>query len=203
MTPALERFHVGSAVPDCDAAKLPDKTPPTNWKRSVHLDITWTCPCCQQQFFRLPLAYAFAEPDAWRAIPAEERSQRGVIGTDSCTFDGRHFIRGRIVIPVAGTGDFVWGIWAEVSKEHFARFGSLWDVKVREHEPPMPGILANEIQLYPSALGLKCSIRMQNDRRRPSFVIEADDHPLAVEQRAGITLERVTEIASLAFEHRK
>jgi hypothetical protein len=169
----------------------------------LHLDITWTCPCCEQKFFRLPLAYAFSEPDAWRAIPPQQQSHRGVIGSDSCTFDGRHFIRGRVVIPVSDTSDFVWGAWAEVSKESFARFGSLWDAKVREHEPSMPGILANDIQLYPTTLGLTCSIRMQNDGRRPHFVIEAQDHPLAQEQRSGITLEHVMKIASQVYEHRK
>jgi len=149
------------------------------------------------------MAYAFAEPDAWHTVPLEQRASRGVLGTDTCTVDGRHFIRGRIVAAVAGAGEFIWGVWAEVSKQSFARFGELWDVRLREHEPPLPGALANEIPLYPPTLNLTCRIRLQNRRARPIFAIEAADHPLAREQRDGMSLDRVKEIAALVFEHRK
>jgi hypothetical protein len=42
---------------------------------------------------------------------------------------------------------------------------------------------------------------MKNARRHPSFELDSPDHPLAIEQRNGITLDRVKEIASLVQRH--
>jgi len=43
---------------------------------------------------------------------------------------------------------------------------------------------------------------MKNARTRPIFEIESPEHPLAVEQRNGITLDRVKEFAALLEQHR-
>ena len=128
-----------------------------------------------------------------------------MIGTDSCVIDHEEFfIRGRIVIPVIGRKEpFIWGCWASVSEQSFARFGELWDVKSRENEPPLPGRLASDIPLYPGTVGLACKIIMKNAGKRPSFELEATDHPLANEQRNGMTLDRVKEIASVVMRHGK
>jgi hypothetical protein len=128
-----------------------------------------------------------------------------VRGTDTCVIAGQHFyIRGRIVIPVIGHQDpFIWGSWAAVSKKDFERFGQLWDTKVREHEPPLSGLFDNDIPIYPPTRGLKCSLHMKDARKRPSFVLESADHPLVAEQRDGITLDRVKEIAAAVLQHRK
>jgi hypothetical protein len=166
------------------------------------VDLVWTCPCCGKQYDTLSFAYALDEPDPWGAVPEEERQYRGVLGSDTCTIDGQFYIRGRIVIPVIGSNDpFIWGTWAAVSKESFARFGALWDVEKREHEPPFAATLSNDIPIYPKTFGLKCHVMMKNARKRPSFVLEAADHPLAAEQRDGITLDRVKEIAAKILRH--
>jgi hypothetical protein len=126
-----------------------------------------------------------------------------VRGTDSCVIDGRYFhVRGRIVIPIVGQAEpFIWGLWARVSQESFKRFGELWDIEDREQESPMLGRLANDIPVYPPTLDLPCRLVWKNARRRPSIEIEAGDHPLAIEQRHGITLDRVQEIASTVLRH--
>jgi hypothetical protein len=111
-------------------------------------------------------------------------------------------VRGRIVIPIVGHNDpFIWGCWASVSRDGFERFGKLWDAPVRDHEPPLPAQLANDNPIYPATLGLACNVVMKNARRRPSFDIQPADHPLAVEQRNGITLDRIKEIASRVLRH--
>jgi hypothetical protein len=167
------------------------------------VDIVWTCKCCGKQYDTLSFAYALDEPDPWRAVPEDERRSRGVLGTDSCTIDGRHhFVRGRIVIPVIGSeAPFIWGVWASVSKADFERFGRLWDLKIRDHEAPLAGRLGNDIPLYPQTFDLACRVVFKNERRRPSFELEATDHPLAIEQRNGITLNRVEEIAAAVQRH--
>ncbi len=168
------------------------------------MDLAWTCRCCRKQFDTLSFAYSCPEPDAWRALPEDERSDRGTIWTDTCVIDqSQFFIRGRILLPVIGqTAPFIWGLWARISQESFVRFGQFWDVEKRDHEPPFPAGIANHVPVYPATLDLKCSVRMQNARRRPSFVLESPDHPLANEQRNGITLDRVKELASLLGQHR-
>jgi len=167
------------------------------------MELVWICPCCGKQYNTLSFAYALDEPDHWRAIPEAERSERGVIGTDSCVIDRQEFfIRGRVVIPVIGKkSPFIWGCWASVSEQNFARFGKLWDVKLREHEPPIPGQLASDIPLYPGTLSLNCNIVMKNAGKRPSFELGLTDHPLANEQRNGITLDRVKEFAAVILKH--
>lgn len=62
-------------------------------------------------------------------------------------------------------------------------------------EPPYFGWLSNSIDLYPDTLNLKMNVHSKDIGQRPHLLLEATDHPLAIEQRAGITMERVREIA--------
>ena len=56
--------------------------------------------------------------------------------------------------------------------------------------------LSTDLPLYqPSALSLKTLVRTQPVGQRPLIELEPTDHPLAVEQRTGIMLVRVQEIA--------
>lgn len=172
------------------------------------MDHVWICKCCGKQYGTLPFAYALDEPDAWHAIPEAERQGRGVLTKDQCAIDNREFyIRGRMEIPVIGDreshiwGAFVWGVWVSVSADSFDRIGQLWDVKIREHEPPISGWLGNDISIYPPTFNLKCNLHLRNDGQRPSIVLEPTNHPLAAEQRSGISLERVKEIAATVLRH--
>lgn len=168
------------------------------------MDFAWTCACCGKDYKTLPFAYGFDQPDNWHGVPEQQRQHRTTLGTDTCTIDEREFyIRGCIVIPVIDHADpFVWGVWASVSEQSFERIGQLWDVEVREHEPPFFGWLANDNPIYPTTRSLKLNVVLKNSRQRPSFLLEPTDHPLAVEQRNGITLDRVKEIASQILQHK-
>lgn len=65
------------------------------------------------------------------------------------------------------------------------QLSELWASDGRDAEPPYFGYLSNQIAAYPvSTLDLKCHVHTQ-----------PTDHPLAVEQRSGITLDRVRQIA--------
>ena len=60
----------------------------------------------------------------------------------------------------------------------------------------MFGCLTTELPIYPvSTLSLKTNVRTRPVGERPLIELEPTDHPLAVEQREGITLARVIEIA--------
>ena len=169
------------------------------------LDLVWTCACCGKEYKTLSFAYALDQPDAWHGVPEEERRHRATLGTDTSTVDGKQFfIRGRVLLPVEGYDDpFIWGCWASVSKETFEAYGKFWDVPNRADMPPFEGMLASDIPIYPATAGLSCRIQMRDTRKRPSFILESTDHPLAVEQRNGITLDRVKDIASKILKHKK
>ena len=169
------------------------------------MNLVWTCPCCAKRYDTLPFAYVVMEPDAWRAMPVDERSERGTLWTDTCIIDQHQFyVRGRILIPVVGYKEpFIFNLWAAISQPDFVRYGQLWDVEQRGYEPPFTGRLGNTIAGYPATSGLECKVVLQNARVRPSFELQSPDHPLALEQRHGITLDRVKEIAAVMEQHRK
>jgi hypothetical protein len=83
-----------------------------------------------------------------------------------------------------------------LSRDSFTRALSLWTTPGREREQPYFGWMSTELPLYqPSTLSLKTRVHTQAVGQRPLIELEPTDHPLAVEQRTGITLARVQEIA--------
>jgi hypothetical protein len=171
----------------------------------VVVDLAWTCPCCGKQYDKLSFAYASPEPDPWRAVPEEERSDRGIIWTDTCVIDQQQFfVRGRILIPVIGHNEpFIWGDFGRASRRQASRgmgsFGMSRSASTSRRCPAASPITSRSIRRH---FGLKCKVAMKNARTRPIFEIESPDHPLAVEQRNGITLDRVKEFAALLEQHR-
>jgi hypothetical protein len=154
------------------------------------------CRVCGERHV-LPLSYSVKAPLAVGAIPAEEFDQRVVITPDQCVIDGKDFyLRGRVLVPVIGLAEpFVWGIWAEVSPKNFVRTNELWVVEGREREPAFPGWLNTQLPVFGDTYNLELSVQTQPVGQRPQFTVIDQDHPLAVEQREGITMERVEEIA--------
>jgi hypothetical protein len=75
---------------------------------------------------------------------------------------------------------------------------ALWDAEIRASEPPMFGWLCNDLGVYPTTFGLKTLVHLRDAGQRPLIELEPTDHPLAVEQREGISLQRVEEIAAEA-----
>ncbi len=146
-----------------------------------------------------PLSYSVKAPLAAAGIPAEELEQRVVITPDQCVIDNRDFyLRGRFVVPVIGLDQpFIWGVWAEVSPKNFIRTNELWEVQGREAEPPFPGWLNTQMPIFGDTYNLEVRVHTQVVGRRPHFTVVDENHPLAVEQRNGITMERVREIAEL------
>jgi hypothetical protein len=144
-----------------------------------------------------PFAFHAAAPDAWSASLADDPSSG--LTADQCVIGGeRFFARGLLVVPVAdASSDFTWGVWVELSSGSFERMSELWETPNREREPPYPGWLANALPAYAaSTLGMLARVKTQPVGRAPLVQVSADDHPLADEQRDGITLARVREIAA-------
>ena len=169
------------------------------------MDYSWTCRCCGKQFDTLPLDFACKAPDHWFDIPESGREGRRKLDSDLCVIDKDMFVRGRLEIPVIGRDvHFVWGLWVSVSEESFMRILELWNASAIEIEKEAPkfGWLCNNISLYPPTMGLKTNLHLRSGGPRPSIELEPTDHPLAIEQRHGISPKRVEEIAAaLSLRH--
>ena len=161
------------------------------------------CRTCGQQHATLPLSFSTKAPLPVSAIPSWQIERRVVITPDMCVIDGVHFyLRGRIVVPVHDCPEpFIWGVWAQVSSKNFYRTHQLWSSPGREKEPPFEGILATDLPLFGNTLGIEVDVQTQVVGRRPHFTIRSARHPLGREQRKGITLAQVEEIAA-ALLHR-
>ena len=158
------------------------------------------CRVCGKHHDILPLSFSVKAPDAAIRIPEEEQASRVVITMDQCVIDQRdHFVRGRIAVPILDYPDepFIWGVWAELSPKDFVRTNELWRTEGRENEPPYVGWLASEIFPYHNTANLKLRVQTMPVGRRPHFYIEDEEHPLGREQKDGITLARVQELAEL------
>jgi hypothetical protein len=158
----------------------------------------YLCRCCGERHDSLPMSYGTGAPAYWDSSFAGDESS--TLEQEQCVIKAEHFfVRGRLVVPVTdgppGT-EFDWGVWVSLSRDNFARALSLWTTPGREQEPPYFGWLSTELPGYqPSTLSLKTRLHTQAVGTRPLVELEPTDHPLAVEQRTGIALGRVQEIA--------
>jgi len=166
-------------------------------KPSNEPPIGFTCSVCGEHHSDFPLDIAFGSPIYWDQIPESERNARGELTLDFCTIDDHDFfVRGLIEIPILDSDKFfVWGVWTSLSRKNYSRLIDLWhDPKIVD-EPPYFGWLSNRLPGYPDTLNLKTNVHSRNVKWRPYVTLERTDHPLALEQRNGITLARVAELA--------
>ena len=117
--------------------------------------------------------------------------------------DEHFFVRGRIVLPARDADeDFEWGVWVSLSLSpaNFSRMAEVVENPARVDEPPYFGWLSTVLPGYePTTLNLKTNLHTQEIGVRPLIELEPTAHPLAVEQREGITVARVQEFAEFAF----
>lgn len=135
-------------------------------------------------------------PLAYYAIPESERPARCELGTDGCVIDKEFFfVRGCIEIPVHGEVEsFSWGVWVSLSKANFKRWLDAFELETRSHIGPFFGWLDAWLKPYPETLNLKTRVHLRDGGIRPYIELEPTDHPLAVEQRTGISVGRVAEL---------
>lgn len=159
---------------------------------------SFTCSCCGEIHEELPFTWGADAPAFANSIPENEWKDRIDLNSDQCVIDGKYFfILGRIEIPIIDTKEnFYWLAWVSLSEENFVRASELWATVGRENEPPYFGWLQSEFYCYSeSTLNLKTNLHTQPLGERPLVELEPTDHPLSIEQRNGITLQRVQQIA--------
>ena len=129
-------------------------------------------------------------------VPEAQREDRCELTSDTCVIDDKwFFVRGCLEVPVIGTDEvFAWGVWVSLSESDFLKFIDLYEVEQRSQEGSFLGWFSTYIELYDNTVQLKARAHLRDHGIRPFIELEPTDHPLAVEQREGVTLERLREI---------
>jgi hypothetical protein len=158
--------------------------------------MNWICQICGANEEEIPLCFGIDAP--WRAlVPEAEFDRRVELTRDQCVVDEKlFFIRGHIEIPVH---DFPeppsFSVWSSLSKESFLHVCERWEAPDRATDAPYFGWLCSPIAIYPSTINLKLSVQSRPPGLTPLFTVEPNDHPLALDQRNGISIERWHEFA--------
>jgi hypothetical protein len=155
--------------------------------------MTFRCVTCGQEHEGLP-DLGMEAPDPYLEVPEAERALRTTITPDRCTVrddDGEHyFVRGVLLIPVHGQDEpFGIGVWVSQSRRNFDRYAA------DEEMAPTFGWLVSRLAHYDETTYLlKTRVHFRHRAQRPTVELEPTDHPLAVEQRRGISLRRAWDI---------
>ncbi|MGA7810420.1 DUF2199 domain-containing protein [Bradyrhizobium sp.] len=162
----------------------------------------FTCASCNESHEGMPVIGADAP--FYFAIPAEQRDRRCMLTSDSCVVDREHFfVRGCLEIPVHGEPEPInWGVWVSLSKNSFHAFTACFEAPTRSHVGPFFGWLSAELPLYPNRRISRRGVHLRDNGIRPFIELEPTNHPLALEQRNGISADRVAEFYTY-YEHRQ
>jgi hypothetical protein len=155
--------------------------------------VPYHCTVCGELHDDLPHIGA-DKPDQWWDVAEGERDRRIKLTSDTRIIDCEHyFIRGVLQIPVHGHPDpFGFGVWVSQKKENFFKYLEFPD---SAEIGPFFGWLCTRISYYAEdTLLLKSMSHFRGGGLRPVIELEPTDHPLAVDQRNGITLAKAWEI---------
>jgi hypothetical protein len=155
--------------------------------------MSYRCSVCDELHDDLP-DLGSDRPDMWWGVPEDERDRRIVLTSDTCVIDDQeYFIRGVIKIPIHDEPHpFGIGVWVSQKRENFLQYLESPD---SDEIGPFFGWLCTRIQYYPEeTLFLKTMAYFQGGSLRPEILVEPTDHPLAIDQHNGITLDKAWQI---------
>jgi len=150
------------------------------------------------------MAFGPIAPLPWERIPKAKREASGKLDQEWCVIGNENFfIRGNLELPLRdgdGLGPFTWIVWVSLSWDHFDRTRKMWNDAERVKEPPYFGWLCTDLPGYSkTTLVLKTSVITREVGLRPKIEVQPCDHQLAFEQRDGISMARVRQLAEIAL----
>lgn len=153
------------------------------------------CSGCGQVHRGMPALDA-AAPLSYYTVPQDEREARCQLDSDACVIDGmEYYVRGCLEVPVHGESQpFSWGVWVSLSEKSFRQWVESYESEKRSHIGPFFGWLNAALKPYPDTVSLKTHVHLRDGFIRPFIELEPTDHPLAVEQREGISVDRVSQL---------
>jgi len=156
----------------------------------------WTCSICRAEHEGVPLCIGFEPP--WRALVSEkEFGKRVELTEDQCMVDKKtFFVRGHIEISIHDYPEsLALSVWSSLSEESFINMSERRESPDRASDPPYFGWLCTSMPACPSTLHLKFSVQSRPPGLTRLFTIELSDHPLAIDQHNGISVERWHQLA--------
>jgi hypothetical protein len=167
------------------------------------------CPTCGEEHDLSEMEPSYRWPDAYVAIPTDERASRTRARKDDCRIrdsggaNTQYFLRVLVPVEVRGESEpCCWGLWVEVDETAFARTSELWEDPAQEREPAFAARLANNIKGYEDTLGLPGLVQLTGPSSVPTFTLATSvQHPFAAEQREGVYPERVLEWLSRLYHN--
>ncbi|RYE85599.1 MAG: DUF2199 domain-containing protein [Myxococcales bacterium] len=160
------------------------------------------CLHCDEEHDVSQMEPAFGEPDQLTRLSPHERAAQVTELGDFRIWrqDGEEhfFVRCVLEVPRTDNGsDFAFGVWSSLSASSFEAAARLYSSD--KAGGPFFGWLTNRIPGYPDTCGLALRVHVRADRR-PSLELDpTSSHPLAVQQREGITPEAIADILTHAL----
>ena len=158
--------------------------------------MAFQCRICGKWHDELLFDLAFDEPIHIAELDDETRTRQvtslggfRILRRDN---ELHYFILGMIELPIIGTVEHLrYAAWTTLSATSFDAATKAY--RERTAAGPFFGWLSNHIPDYPPTAALPAHVHMRAGMRA-RIELEANQHPLSVEQRKGITLERVQQI---------
>jgi hypothetical protein len=156
--------------------------------------IRFKCSCCQNWKSGL-MDLTKILPDPVLGVPEDERSARAKISDDLCSLDGEHFfVRSVLYLPILQTeSSFGFGVWGSLAEKNFRTYVDEFDNPTPEFGPFFSW-LCSSLPPYEATAGLKAELDFQPNNQRPLIHLHESDHPLAIAQREGITIDNIEKI---------
>jgi len=165
--------------------------------------VGFVCSVCGEFHAERLLDIRLALPEPIHALDEGERARRAWLAEDFAVLDERHFyLRGLLEIPVLELDSrFGYGVWLEVQQEDFQYLLEHWGDPAQDSFDPVAATLANELAPYDGTEGLHVAVQPVSAESLPSVRLLADEHPLCLDQRNGISAARSEELAATVLHH--
>jgi hypothetical protein len=150
------------------------------------------CSICGASYDEMPTAFLAPCPALVAEMSESEIAERVDQVSDQCVVDGElFFVLGNVDVPIIGTDQALrWSVWGSLAQKNFDRASDLWHTAGREQEPPYFSWLNNQVPGYPNTVNIKCLMHTNPVGVKPRIEVIDDGHPLAEDQRVGVSLER-------------
>jgi len=89
------------------------------------------------------------------------------------------------------------GAWSSLAKNNFVAYLEHYDDQDQVALGPWFGWFSNRLKGYADTQKLKCAVQPRSGGLRPSLELEPTDHPLAVQQRDGISFDQILDFYAL------
>ena len=154
----------------------------------------FTCSCCGERHDWFP-SFAWEWPIEALYVPQHEWPSRVALTSETCVIDGvAFFLRGCVLIPIKGVLEpFIWGMWPRIDEASFHAYVRGLNARSLV-ESRIAGRLGSVPPGYRDAQ-LDVWVNIKPIGTRPEIQLIDTEHPFAVDQQRGISVEQVQEVA--------